>query len=139
MRGWSLPRLGRRGIAAAEFAVAAPVLLLAILAAHDVANQMQTSIRLERAARAGAQQAAADASDLAAIRARVIAAWPELTEAEVPLPVLACECAGAVVACNLPCPGGATRVLTVSASRPLVPHLLRDLNRGTGHAVLRLR
>jgi hypothetical protein len=131
--------LSRRGIAATEFAVVAPVLLLAVLAAHDVANLAQTSIRLERAVRAGAQQAAADPADLAAIRARVIAAWPELTEADVPLPVLACTCNASPVSCDLPCPGGATRLLTVTAHRSLVPHLLRSLTRGTGHAVLRLR
>jgi hypothetical protein len=140
MLGWISARAGgRRGIAAVEFAVVAPVLLLAILAARDVTNQVQTSIRLERAARAGAFHAAADPSDLAAIRARVIAAWPELTEADVPLPVLACECAASPVACDLPCPSGATRLLTVTARRTLVPHVLTSLTLGTGHAVLRLR
>ncbi|MGK7869791.1 TadE/TadG family type IV pilus assembly protein [Falsiroseomonas sp. E2-1-a20] len=140
MAGWNIRGPGaRRGIAAVEFAVVAPVLLLAILAAHDVANLAQTSIRLERAARAGAQQAAADPADLAAIRARVIAAWPALSEADVPMPVLACECAASPVACDLPCPGGATRLLTVTATRKLVPHLLHGLTKGTGHAVLRLR
>lgn len=132
-------RLGRRGVAVAEFAVVAPVMVLLLLGTVDVANMLQTSIRLERAARAGAQFAVARSSDMEAIRSRVIAAWPELTSADVPLPVVTCECAAAVVACGNSCPSGLMQILSVTANRTLSPRLLHSMNRGTGNAIVRLR
>jgi Flp pilus assembly protein TadG len=132
-------RTDNRGIAAAELAVVAPVLLLLLLGTLDIGNYLQTSIRLERAARAGAQYAAASSADMAAIQARVIAAWPELTTADVPLPTLACECAATVVACTQACPSGLVQTITVTARRTLTTHLLPAASRGTGSAVVRLR
>lgn len=134
-----LRKIGCRGVAAAEFALVAPVLILLVLGTFDVATMVQTSIRLERAARAGAQYAVANSSDMAAVQAQVIAAWPELTTANVPLPVLACECAGTVVACTQTCPGGLVQTVTVTAQRTLTPHLLQAFSQGTGSAVVRLR
>ena len=133
-------RIGRRGVSALEFALVAPVLALLLFGTYDVANVVQTSIRLERAARAGAQYAAANAADMEAVRARVIAAWPELTAADVPLPTLTCECASAVVSCNESCgTAGPVRTVTITASRTLSPVLLQDMDRGQGSAVVRLR
>lgn len=131
--------LGRRGVAATELALLAPALLALMLGTVDVSNSVQTSIRLERAARAGAQYALADSSDMAAVRTAVIAAWPELTTANVPLPVLSCECAGATVACTVSCVGGLVRIVTVTASRTLTPTLLKTLTRSDGSAVARLQ
>ena len=134
-----LNRIGHRGIAASEFALVAPVLLLLALGTFDIANAVQTSIRLERAARAGAQFAAANSADMEAIRSRVIAAWPELTTTDVALPSLACECAGTAVACTESCPSGLVQTITVTAHRRLSPYLLRTVAQGTGSAVIRLR
>ena len=131
--------IDNRGVAAAEFALVAPVLVLLMLGCLDIGNYMQTSIRLERAARAGAQYAAANNSDLVAIRERVIAAWPELTTADVPLPTLSCECAATVTACTQACPGGLMQTITVTARRVLTTHLLPAAAQATGNAVLRLR
>jgi Flp pilus assembly protein TadG len=129
----------RRGIAASEFAVLAPALLLIFAAAHDVASSALASIRLETAVRAGAQQAMATPADMGAIRNAVLAAAPGLTAAEVPAPVLACECAGAAAACGAPCPGGEARYVTITARRTLTPLLLTSFASGTGHAVIRVR
>src|SRR5690349_7195669 len=97
-------RLGDRGVAAAELAVVAPLLVLLLFGTYDVANAVQTSIALERAVRAGAQYAAANSSDLEAVRAQVIAAWPVLTASDVPLPMLECGCGTTAVSCTASCP-----------------------------------
>jgi hypothetical protein len=132
-------RIGRRGIAATEFALVAPVLLLLLLGTFDAANLLQTSIRLERATRAGAQLATADSSNMTAIRNQVIAAWPELTQEDVPLPVLACECAGIAMACGESCAGDLVQTITVTAQRSLSPYLLPTMSMGRSSAVVRLR
>jgi Flp pilus assembly protein TadG len=134
-----LRRIGHRGIAATEFALVAPVLLLLLLGTFDAANLVQTTIQLERATRAGAQLAAADSSNLSAIRQQVIAAWPELTLEDVPLPVHACECTGVVVACGGTCAGGLVQTITVTAQRSLSPFLLPAMSLGRSSAVVRLR
>ena len=134
-----LHKIGQRGVAAAEFALVAPVLVLLLLGSFDIANAVQTSIHLERAARAGAQYAVANSSDMSAIRDRVIADWPELTAAEVPLPYLACECAAAAVTCSQSCPSGLVQTITVTAQRSLTPYVLQSIPRRTGSAVVRLR
>jgi len=129
----------RRGIATAEFAVLLPLLAALVLGAFDVAQFVETSLRLERAARAGAQRAIADPSDMAAVQAAVIAAWPALTTADVPLPAQFCECAGAAAACTASCPSGRVTTITVTARRQLSPLLIGALGEGGGNAVVRLR
>jgi Flp pilus assembly protein TadG len=129
----------RRGVSASEFAVAAPVLVLLLLGAYDVANVIQLSLRLERAARAGAGYAVVNPSNLAAVQSAVIAAWPSLTSAEVPLPVLACECAGAAAACTATCASGLVKTITITARRSVSPLLLSGMSEGTGSAVVRIR
>ncbi|SDB74470.1 TadE/TadG family type IV pilus assembly protein [Belnapia rosea] len=132
-------KLGSRGVAASELAVMAPVLLLLFVGTADVANLIQTNIRLDRAVQAGAQYAAGNETDLAGIQAQVMAAWPELTAADVPLPILACECAGTAIACDQACPSGLVQTVAISAQRSLSPQLLTGFGRGTGRAVVRIR
>lgn len=132
-------RLGCRGVAASELAILAPLLLTFLLGTVDVANSVQTSIRLERAARAGAFYALANSSDMSAVRSAVMANWPALTTSDVPLPVLSCQCAGTTVACTANCQGGLARIVTVTATRTLQPRLITSVNRSTGSAVARLR
>lgn len=131
-------RIGRRGIAATELAMVAPVLITLMLCVHDLANGFQVSIRLERAARAGAQVAVSGTNDLEAVRSAVFAAWRELREEDVPQPVLRCECGASPVSCTATCASGLIRTVTVSATRPLNPLLLRSYSHGVGHAVARL-
>ncbi len=132
-----LLRLNRRGASAAEFALAAPVLILVLLATFDIANHVQLSIRLERVARAGAQYAAANPADGAAIRAAAISAWPALTAADV---AVSCACASvAMTSCAAACPMTSSRTVSVTARRSTSPMLLQAMAQGNGHAVVRLR
>lgn len=132
-----LLRLDRRGASAAEFALTAPVLITILLATFDIANHVQLSIRLERAARAGAQYAAANPADGAAIKAAAISAWPGLTASDV---VVSCACASvAMTSCAAACPMTSARTVTVTAQRSTSPMLLQNMAQGNGHAVVRLR
>ena len=132
------PRLGRRAIAATELALVAPVLITLMLCVHDLADGFQVSIRLERAARAGAQVAMSGTTDLTAVQSAVISAWPALSASDVPLPVLSCECGTTSVSCTATCASGLIRTVTVRATRQLSPLLLRSYAQGVGHAVARL-
>jgi Flp pilus assembly protein TadG len=134
-----LHKLGRQGVAAAEFAAVAPVLLLLLLGTYDIANSVQTSIHLQRAVRAGAQYAAANSSDMSAIRSRIIAAWPVLTTTDVPLPALICTCAGVTATCNQACAVGQVQTIALTAQRTLSPLLLPVMSRGSGSATVRIR
>lgn len=132
-------RLRRLGIATTELAVLAPILALLLFGTHDVAQVMLTSLRLERAARTGAQFALAKPQDLTAVRNAVLAAAPGLTLANVPMPVQSCECASSPASCSATCPGGLVRVITVVATQTLTPLLLTNRTQGVGNAVVRLR
>lgn len=57
----------RRGIAASEFAIVAPVLTLLLFSLYDVSNAIWRTTRLEIAARAGAQYAFSRPQDGAGI------------------------------------------------------------------------
>lgn len=68
-----------RGVSALEFALSAPLVLFVMLGIADFGNALQQSIRLEGAARAGAQVALASPYDTAAIRTATmanLAGWP---------------------------------------------------------------
>jgi hypothetical protein len=130
-----LRRLGRRGASAAEFAIWAPLLLLLLLGGFDVGNQVQVSMRLEHAARAGAQVAFAAPGDPAAIRQAVLLAWPALTALEV---TVACLCGVTAQTCGTSCIATEPRTIRISAIRTLSPLLLPTANRSEGHATIRL-
>jgi TadE-like protein len=134
-----MPSIGRRGVAASEFAILAPVLVLLLLGTKDVASSVQTSLQLESAVRIGAQQAIATPGDLNAMRSAIIAAAPGLTNAEVPLPAFSCECEGVAITCGGTCSAGEARYVTLTARRNLTPLLISSLSSGSGHAVVRLR
>ncbi|GIX10925.1 TadE/TadG family type IV pilus assembly protein [Elioraea sp.] len=89
----------RRGVAAAEFAVIAPVMVLLLAGLVDLAGALQQTIRLESAARAGAQYAMSFPSDTAGITAATTSA---LGSADGTVSVVPAYCA---------CPGGGTGVV----------------------------
>lgn len=69
----------RRGVAALEFAITAPFFILMLLAAVDFGRAIDQSIKLETAARAGAQYGFVFPDDTAGIQARITDAlqgWP---------------------------------------------------------------
>lgn len=61
------------GVSALEFALSAPLVFFVMIGIADFGNALQQSIRLEGAARAGAQVALASPYDSAAIRAASMA------------------------------------------------------------------
>lgn len=133
-RGWAAA-----GVSSLEFALLTPVLALIAFGTFDLGVVAQTSMRLERAARAGAQFGQANPSNLAGIQAATIAAWPELTSSDVPLPTATCTCNGTAVACTASCPSGLEWTVTITASKSVSTTLLRNLSARTGTAVLQAR
>ena len=85
---------GRKGVAALEFALAAPFLILMLLAIVDFGRAIDQSIRLETAARSGAQYALSFPEDLAGISSAVSAALTGQTGLHTPQVTMACECPG---------------------------------------------
>ena len=90
----------RRGIAALEFALVAPLLLLMILTTYDVATAMWRTTRLELAARTGAQYAFAKPQDSAGIRSAAMSQLAGWSDVAVASTTMACRCDdGAAVSC----------------------------------------
>lgn len=131
----------RRGAAALEFAFVGPALVAILLSVADLGVAVQQSIRLEGAARAGAEYAASFPTDAAGIRAAVLDALPGWTNVSVPTPTMWCECpgAGGAVGCGTTCQAGLKRYISISASRPLARLLLPAPSTVTGDVVLRIR
>lgn len=101
MRGM-LARLRRcrRGTSAAEFGMIAPVMVLLLAGLVDLAGAMQQTIRLESAARAGAQYAMGFPEDTAGIITATAAA------------IGAGDGTVAVVPAYCACPGGGTTAVS---------------------------
>ena len=124
----------RAGVAAVEFALIAPLLITLLGAAVDLGNAIDRSIRLENAARTGAQYATRAPGDTAGAQAAALAvltAIPGWSDASVTVSAMACTCLGANGAgtgtpnagtCGT-CPGtsGEARYVTVTATRPFTP------------------
>ena len=120
------PRRGdRRGIAAVEFAILAPFVLLVLAGATDLGRAVEHSIRLENAARVGAQFALRAPNDTAGIRAAAEAGAGPGATVSVTRPPCQCPTAaganGAVVACNANCATGIASYVRISITRPFVP------------------
>lgn len=124
-RRMSLLRANSRGIAAVEFAFLAPVVLLLLAGATDLGRAIDSSIRLENAARAGAQFALRAPNDTAGIRAAAEAGAGPGATVTVTRPPCQCPTAaganGAVVACNANCTTGMASYVRISITRPFVP------------------
>lgn len=118
----------RAGIAAVEFAIIAPVLITLVGAAVDLGTGIERAIRLENAARAGAQYATRTPSDTAGARAAALATLSDWSNVAVTAGPMVCTCptsgasGGPVVACGTAiCATGMARYITVTASRPFTP------------------
>ena len=117
----------RAGVAAVEFAIIAPVLITLVGAAVDLGTGVERAIRLENAARAGAQYATRTPSDTAGARAAALATLSDWSNVTVTAGPMACTCptsgasGGPVVGCGTTCPTGMARYITVTASRPFTP------------------
>jgi Flp pilus assembly protein TadG len=89
--GWHLLR-SRSGLAATEFALIAPLAALVLCTVVDVGGAMWRTMRLESAARFGAQYAFSDPQGAAAIAQKVRDALPGWTNVTVASTVAACTC-----------------------------------------------
>lgn len=151
-------RLGCRGNSAVEFAIAAPVVILLAFGAFDYGSAYVESLRLNGAARAGAQEALYDPlnwEDTARLEQAALEEYVGhgLTSGEIEaLPVSAaatsfCACtAGAVLACSDSCPGGDApgRFVRVTLNRGLALTLPYPWSDGSqisvqGNTVMRVR
>ena len=124
----------RRGVSALEAALLTPLLLLVLLGAYDIGNALQQSIRLESAARAGAQYAFVNPRDTTRIKQIVrdnLPGWPA-NEIDVRAEVKECRCDnGSLVAapgrtgCDTASTCSQPAVISITATRtqfqPLVP------------------
>jgi len=83
---------GKSGIAASEFALIAPVMILIFLSACDLGVAIWRTMRLEMAARTGAQYAFANPQDSAGIISKVrgdLTGWTDITVAPA---TMICKC-----------------------------------------------
>lgn len=126
-----LRALGRRGVATMELALVMPLLLLTLVFAIDLGGALEQSIRLETAARNGAQYALSYPSDAAGIREQVRRSLPGWNDVQIETPVLRCICPGAgAVNCSNEdtCPTPTERYITISVFRPHRPILRTSYN-----------
>jgi Flp pilus assembly pilin Flp len=132
---------GRRGTAAVEFALALPLLTLVLLGVLDLGRAAEQTIRLEAAARAGAQYALSFPEDGAGIAQRVRAALPaEWSDIALVAPAMACECPGAGPAsCGGPCAAPMQRFLPIRVTRPFQARLLTRITTVSGDVTLRIQ
>jgi Flp pilus assembly protein TadG len=82
----------RRGIAALEFALIAPVLLLLLFTVYDVTNAMTRTSKLQMAARVAGQYALAMPMDSAGIASTALAQLPGWTNVTVASTAMSCRC-----------------------------------------------
>jgi hypothetical protein len=118
----------RRGIAALEAAMVAPVLVLILMACVDFGRAISQSIELANAVRAGAQHAVTAANAQAQIESTIRSALPpNLSAATI---ATACYCGALpsaeaglppVANCDSACPAGSARMMTIRATCPFRP------------------
>ncbi|WP_137127794.1 TadE family protein [Roseomonas sp. HF4] len=149
------PRARRRrsqsGAVAVEFALVSPVLIVILLATADIGNAIQQMIRLEVAARAGAQIAMTNPTNSAGIQT---AALQNLSD-WVPVGAQNCAPGGVCVSIQhqcgtspnslVSCPGNFTETdvvleyVSVSVSRPYTPLFIVSERTLSGYVEFRRR
>jgi Flp pilus assembly protein TadG len=137
----------RRGAAALEFVIVMPILALIMVTAADLGNAAQQSIRLETAARAGAQYAFSFPTDVAGIRRQVLSAVADWTDVTVPNPTVVCRCGTTTYSCTtqVTCSGAVNSTdwteiyVSIRISRPFDALLVPNLSPLEGRAEVRVR
>ena len=112
-RSWIGRRLGRRAVAATEFAIAGAALSLIMMAVYDYGNSAWHKLQVHNAVRAGAAWAAYHGFDATQISTVITTAsnYPAITAS--PAPTQICGCPNVVTgivetACGTTCAGGVT-------------------------------
>jgi TadE-like protein len=108
-----------RGVAAIEFAIGAPVLILGLLAMIDTGMAAATRMELDRNVRSGAQAAMSLNNDPDAIRSIVLASSGDLADLSVDVE-LVCACGDGAASCTVPCDAGEAPSVffNIAAQRP---------------------
>ena len=94
----------KSGVAAVEFALVAPVLLIMALSSIDASTAISDSLDLKTAARIGAEYALTNSDDSAGIQAAVVAATSNSADTMTVSSTVFCECAKVAVLCGETCP-----------------------------------
>lgn len=102
--------LGRRAVAATEFAIAAGALGLMMMGIYDYGNSAWHKLQVHNAVRAGTAWAAYHGFDAAKIATVITTAsnYPAITASPAPTQICGCPQASGIVetACGSPCSGG---------------------------------
>lgn len=125
----SLARLfpDRSGVAAVEFALALPMLLLALVGTLDIGIAVYEKMELDNAVQAGARYVTVNGWNASGIQNAVQSATGVAGVSSTPAPAESCGCpSGAVIAaatCGTTCPNGGTAgtYVTISAQRAYAP------------------
>jgi Flp pilus assembly protein TadG len=100
------------GVAAIEFAIIVPILVLMVVATADIGMGFYRKMQVEGATQAGAEWAIKNGFDANAMSNAVISATSAPALSVSPAPVQFCGCANgsaiSTVACGTTCPGGAS-------------------------------
>ena len=105
----------RSGVAAVEFALIAPMLIVSFLLMLDVGTAIAARMEMDRNVRAGAQAAMSLNNEVASIEAIVLASNEAADALDVDV-ALQCRCADASAECTSPCAGGAAPSVFVEIS-----------------------
>jgi Flp pilus assembly protein TadG len=98
-----------RGVSAIEFALAAPMLVIATIALADFGLAVNEKMRLVSAARAGTQAGLSNAGSVSAMQTAVLAATGLNPSAVTVNATTYCGCAdGSTVSCSSTCKDGST-------------------------------
>lgn len=110
----------RRGVAAIEFAIMVPALVMMTVCTVDLGMGIYTNMQVQDAAQAGAQYAIAHGFDVNSISTAVSNATGQSGISASPPPVQYCGCATAAgvtnVTCGAACPAGAVAGTYVQVS-----------------------
>jgi Flp pilus assembly protein TadG len=140
---WHLLQLARdrRGVAALEFAVILPVLALTLMGVIDLGGAIQQSLRLEAAARAGAQYAMSAPTNSGGIAAAVRSALPGWNDVQVQPTTMTCVCpgSGATSCTSTSCATALQRFVSITVTRSYSALLLPNLTSVRGSMTLRVR
>ena len=140
-------KVGDAGVAAIEFAIIAPLLMLLLVGIVELGFGIHQAMQVQDAAEAGALYAGKYGWDQAGIAAAVVNATGADNVTATPAPVQFCGCPSvsgiAEISCSATCPSGtgAERYVRISASMPhtqiLVGLLMPIPDVLTGTAVVR--
>lgn len=128
--------LGKRGVAATEFAISAGMLLLIMMGIYDYGNAAWHNLQVRNAVRAGSAWAAYHGFDAAKIGTVITTASNYPAIAATPAPAQVCGCPNATTgivesACGGNCPDGSTKGKYVKVSATAVyPFVLALPGRG---------